>query len=166
MKTRTLLTLSAVSLGGMTLLWAPLAQAHDCCHGHRACRMMSAQMSADPENAGQPSPGRSYDPDTVTTLRGTASEVVVVPARGERTGGLHLTLQSDNETMDVHLGPTWFLQREGIEIAKGDPIEVTGSVIDLDGNSFLIARELKKGQKFLRLRDEQGVPAWSGGRRP
>jgi hypothetical protein len=41
---------------------------------------------------------------------------------------------------------------------------VTGSVIDSDGNSFLVARELKKGEKVLKLRDEQGVPVWAGGR--
>lgn len=81
-------------------------------------------------------------------------------------GGTHVTLQSDGQMLDVHLGPTWFLQREGIELAKGDEIEVTGSVIDSDGKSILIAREVKKGQKVLKLRDEQGVPAWSGGRRP
>jgi hypothetical protein len=68
--------------------------------------------------------------------------------------------------MDVHLGPTWFMQREGVELAKGDVIEVTGSVVDLEGATFLIARELKKGQKVLVLRNEQGIPAWSGARRP
>ena len=68
--------------------------------------------------------------------------------------------------MDVHLGPTWFLQGEGFEIAKGDAVEVIGSVVDSEGTTFLIAREVKKGQKAVRLRDEQGVPAWSGGRRP
>jgi hypothetical protein len=166
MKTRTLIALGAVSLGGMTLLSAPLAQARDCCHGRDRCPMMSGQTPGAPESGGGPGMGRTYDLDTVTTLRGTASAMAVVPARGGRMGGTHLTLQSDGQTMDVHLGPTWFLQREGVEVAKGDSIEVTGSVIDSDGNSFLIARELKKGQKVLKLRDEQGVPVWSAGRRP
>jgi hypothetical protein len=30
----------------------------------------------------------------------------------------------------------------------------------------LIAREVKKGAQALRLRDEQGVPDWSGRRHP
>jgi len=165
MKTHTLIALAAVSLGGLSLLSAPVAQAHDCCWGHERCPMMSGQTPAPGSGAG-PGMGRTYDPDTVTTMRGTASAVAVMPARGGRMGGTHVTLQSDGQTMDVHLGPTWFLQREGVEVAKGDSIEVTGSVVDSDGNSFLIARELKKGQKVLKLRDEQGVPAWSGGRRP
>jgi len=79
---------------------------------------------------------------------------------------MHVAVKADGQTMDVHLGPTWFLQREGIELAKADAVEVTGSVVDSEGATFLIARELKKGQKAVRLRDEQGVPAWSGGRQP
>jgi hypothetical protein len=164
MKVDTLIALGAVSLGGMMLLSAPLAQAHDCCHGHDRCPMMSGQTPGAPGSGG-PGMARMYDPDTVTTLKGTATAVAVMPARGGRMGGTHVTLQSDGQTLDVHLGPTWFLQREGIEVAKGDSIEVTGSLIDFDGNSFLIARELKKGQKVLKLRDEQGVPVWSGGQR-
>jgi hypothetical protein len=67
--------------------------------------------------------------------------------------------------MDVHLGPSWFLDREGVSVAKGDAVEVNGSVIDLNGETFLIARELKTGKKVVKLRDELGVPAWAGGRR-
>ena len=166
MKSHTLIALAAVSLGGLALFSAPVAQAHDCCRGHERCPMMSGQTPGGPGSATGQGMGRTYDPDTVTTLRGTANAVAVMPARGGRMGGTHVTLQSDGQTMDVHLGPTWFLQREGVEVAKGDSIEVTGSVVDSDGNSFLIARELKKGQKVLKLRDEQGVPVWSGGRRP
>ncbi len=159
MKIHTLMAVGAVSL-----LAAPLVQARDCCHGHDRCPMMSGQTPGGPRGGG-PGQAPMYDPDTVTTLRGTANAVTVVAARGGRMGGTHVTLGSDGQTLDVHLGPTWFLQREGIEIAKGDSIEVTGSIIDSDGSSFLVARELKKGQKVLKLRDEQGVPAWSGGRR-
>jgi hypothetical protein len=165
MKMHTLTALGVVSLGGVLLTSAPLAQAHDCCDGHDRCPMVSGQSPGAPGGGGA-AMARMYDPDTVTKVQGTANAVSVMPARRGRSGGMHVTLQSDGQVMDVHLGPTWFLQREGIEIAKGDSIEVTGSVIDSDGNSFLIAREMKKGQKVLKLRDEQGVPMWSGGRRP
>lgn len=155
-----------IALGGASLLSAPLVQARDCCHGHDRCPMMTGQTPGAPDNGSGAGMGRTYDPDTVTTLRGTAGAVAVVPARGGRLGGTHVTIDSGGQTMDVHLGPTWFLQREGVEVGKGDSIEVTGSVIEADGKTFLIARELKKGQKVLKLRDEMGVPVWSGGRRP
>jgi hypothetical protein len=102
----------------------------------------------------------------VTTLRGTVDAVTVVPARGGRAGGMHLTLKTESQVLDVHLGPTWFLQSEGVELAKGDAVETTGSLVDSEGATFLIARELKVGQKVLTLRDARGIPAWSGGRRP
>ena len=164
MKRRTLIVLGAISLAGASLSYAPIAQAGDCCRGHHGCPMAGAPAARP--GGGGPATGPMYDPDTVTTLRGAASAVTVVPARAGLTGGMHFTLQTEGQTMDVHLGPTWFLQREGVEIAKGDSVEVTGSVIDSDGKSFLIARDLKKGQKVLKLRDEQGFPAWAGGRRP
>lgn len=170
MKMNTLVVTVALALGGLSLGSPPVAQAHDCCqgnhdccHGHHGCPrapVSDVQPPAGPE-------ARSvYDPDTVTTLRGTANAVTVVPARGGRIGGLHVTLESDGQTMDVHLGPTWFLDRAGFAVVKGDVVEVTGSLIDSDGASFLIARELTKGQKILKLRDERGIPVWAGSRRP
>jgi hypothetical protein len=51
------------------------------------------------------------------------------------------------------------------EDAEMPPV-VVGSVIDSTGETFLIARELKTGKNVVKLRDEHGVPAWAGGRRP
>jgi hypothetical protein len=176
MKVRMLVALGA--LGSLALLSAPPALAGECCHGkgrmaahgccggQGQCPMMSREAAGAPGGAQAPGTGRTYDPDTVTTLRGTAGAVNVMPSGGGRPGGTHVTLEGEGRTLDVHLGPTWFLQREGLEVAKGDVLEVTGSVVDIGGGTALIAREVKKGQKVLTLRDERGVPAWSGARRP
>jgi len=166
MKRYMFVALGAMSLGGLVLLTPPSAEAQGCCP---ACPHHGAMTRApqDPQpGPGGPRGAPNYDVDTVTTLRGTAGSVNVVPARGGRMGGMHLTLQAPGQTMEVHLGPTWFLQREGVELAKGDAIEVTGSVVELEGATLLIARELKKGAKVVVLRDEQGIPAWSGVHRP
>ena len=76
-----------------------------------------------------------------------------------------MILKTDKETLEVRLGPTTFLEKEKFTFAKGDQIEVTGSKVKIEGADALIAREVKKGGKTLTLRDAQGVPAWSGGRR-
>jgi hypothetical protein len=163
-RTRGRIAAGAVCLSLAALVMVPVARAHECCQARQGCPMAEAgAQTAMPGGSGL-GMGPMYDVDTVTTLRGTASAVTVMPARGGRAGGMHLTLESAGQAMDVHLGPTWFLQREGVDVAKGDSVEVTGSVIDSDGNSFLVARELKKGEKVLKLRDEQGVPVWAGGR--
>ena len=157
MKIRTAAAAAAFSVLGLALV----AQSTPCGEGRCACgRGRGMAMGA-----GAPARAPLYDPDTVTTVRGTVTAVTVVPARGGRMGGMHLTLESEGQATEVHLGPAWFLRGEGIEVAKGDAVEVTGSLVDSDGQSFLVARELKKGEKVVKLRDQQGVPVWSAGPR-
>jgi hypothetical protein len=163
MKTNALRSVGVIAFGGLSLMALPVAQAQDCCQGHHRCPMASQPDARPGGGRGEMAP--NYDPDTVTTLRGTASGATIVPARGGRMGGVHITLSSDGQDMDVHLGPSWFLDREGVSVSKGDAVEVNGSVIELNGETFMIARELKTDKKVVKLRDEQGVPAWAGGRR-
>ncbi|MDI6852119.1 MAG: hypothetical protein QME75_00745 [Deltaproteobacteria bacterium] len=51
-------------------------------------------------------------------------------------------------------------------MAAGDRLEVTGSRITYQGNPAIIASEVKKGDKALKLRDAQGIPAWAVARPP
>jgi hypothetical protein len=69
-------------------------------------------------------------------------------------------------SLEVHLGPTSYLEKQQFAFAKGDQIEVIGSKVKIESADVVIAREVKKGGKTLTLRNAQGVPAWSkGGRR-
>jgi hypothetical protein len=162
MKKNVRAVIAVLPVVGLSLLSSPAAWAHDCCHRGHGC---PPAWSATPPGRGPAEAAPMYDPDTVTTLRGTVGAVSVVPARGGRRGGAHVRLESDGRTTDVHLGPAWFLEREGVAVAKGDAVEVTGSIIEDDGGTFLIAREIATARKVLKLRDERGVPAWAG-RRP
>ena len=109
--------------------------------------------------------GRMYNPATETTVKGTVEEVKQIPSARGASSGTHLILKTDKETLKVHLGPTAFLEKEKFTFAKGDQIEITGSKVKIGGADALLAREVKKGDKTLTLRNAQGVPAWSGGRR-
>ena len=106
---------------------------------------------------------RNYNPSTEATVQGTVEEVTQA-TRGQGWGGTHLTLKSDQGTVDVHLGPTRFLEANKFTAAKGDQLKVTGSKIQYEGHDTLIAREVTKGGRTLTLRNAQGIPAWSGGR--
>jgi hypothetical protein len=44
-------------------------------------------------------------------------------------------------------------------------IEVRGSRVTFEGKPALIAAEVMKGDGTLRLRDQDGYPAWAGWRR-
>jgi hypothetical protein len=41
---------------------------------------------------------------------------------------------------------------------------VKGSRIIYNGKAAIIAAEVKKGDALLKLRDENGIPAWAGWR--
>lgn len=109
--------------------------------------------------------GRLYDPATVETVRGKVVEVhKMTPMKG-MGAGIHLKLKTEAGPVSVHLGPAWYIERQDIRIEKGDEVEVKGSRVTFDGKPAIIAAEVKKGDEVLRLRDDSGIPAWSGWRR-
>ncbi len=108
---------------------------------------------------------RMFDPATVETVSGTVESVdKVTPMKGMHSG-IHLTLKTDKGTIDVHLGPEWYIERLDTKILKGDEVEVKGSRVTIGGKPAIIASEVKKGDSVLLLRDNNGVPAWAGWRR-
>lgn len=106
-----------------------------------------------------------YDPKTVESIAGEVVSVdLVTPMKG-MSAGVHLTVKTDKETIPVHLGPSWYLERQDVKLAPKDAIEIKGSRVMLNGKPALLAAEVKKGDQVLALRDEAGVPAWSAMRR-
>jgi hypothetical protein len=104
---------------------------------------------------------RNYDPKTVETIQGKVLSVEKTPSKG-RGYGVHLTLQTEKETISVHLGPGWYMEKQTPHIEGNDTIIVTGSRVTFDGKPAIIAAEVKKGNEILNLRDENGIPAWKG----
>jgi hypothetical protein len=108
---------------------------------------------------------RMYNQATVENISGEVLSVdKIMPMKGMRSG-VHLTLKTDKETIPVHLGPSWFIDRLDSKIVKGDKIEVKGSRVTVNGKPAIIAAEVKKGDNVLILRNDAGIPVWSGWRR-
>lgn len=108
---------------------------------------------------------RMYNPKTLETVTGTVESIdKIIPMKGMMYG-IHLLLKTEKETISVHLGPEWYVERLDTKIEKGDNIEVKGSRVTMMGKPAIIAAELKKGDNVLKLRDENGIPAWAGWRR-
>lgn len=108
---------------------------------------------------------RLFNPATVETVRGEVTAVErITPLRG-MGAGIHLQLKTDKETIPVHLGPAWYIERLDTRIDKGDAIEVEGSRVTVAGKPAIIAAQVKKGGAQLTLRDARGIPVWSGWRR-
>jgi hypothetical protein len=98
----------------------------------------------------------------VETLSGEVVSLDQFTPGRKMSYGVHFTLKTEKETIPVHLGPSWYLEKQAVTIAAGDKVEVTGSRITYQGKPTIIAAELKKGGQVLKLRDATGVPAWAG----
>lgn len=108
---------------------------------------------------------RMYNPATVVTVSGTVESVdKITPMKGMYSG-IHLVVKTEKESLDIHLGPEWYIERLDTKIEKGDRVEVKGSKITYEGKPAIIAAEVKKGDNTLILRDSAGIPAWAGWRR-
>jgi hypothetical protein len=108
---------------------------------------------------------RMYNPATMETVTGEVISVDrITPMKGMGTG-IHLQLKADKETISVHLGPAWYIERLDARIEKGDKIEIKGSRVTVAGKPAIIAAEVKKDDALLKLRDDSGIPAWAGWRR-
>jgi hypothetical protein len=107
-----------------------------------------------------------YDVKTETTIKGTVESVETVTGAGGRgrraLGGTHLTVKTEKETLEVHVGPTAYLTEKEITLATGDTLEILGSRVAIDKESVVIARQIKKGDNTWTLRDASGRPLWSG----
>lgn len=107
---------------------------------------------------------RLYDPKTVETFSGEVEKVEIIKPAYGMTDGVHLLVKTDGEKISVHLGPSWFIENQDIEIQPTDTVEVTGSRIKLEGKDVIIASKITKGDQSLFLRDRRGAPIWSGWR--
>lgn len=109
--------------------------------------------------------GKLYDAKSVVTVTGEVVSVQAVSHGKGMSQGIHLTLQTDKETIPVHLGPAWYIENQDIQIEPSDKVVITGSRVTFDNKPAIIAAELKRGGDVLKLRDDTGFPVWAGWRR-
>ena len=129
---------------------------------------------------------RMYDPATVETIQGTVTAIDTV--KGGRGGhyqdrprhrgrhhagrhrkrthrGLHLQVDTGDETLPVHLGPLFYLQDQTLTLQVGDAVTIRGSRVTMQNAPAVIAAEVQSNDQTWILRDDQGRPAWRGPRR-
>ncbi len=128
--------------------------------------VMATDAFAQGRMRGRPNPtapsARIYDTATVETISGEVVRVDRIPSRRGRGYGVHATVRTETETIEVHLGPQWYLDRNQFNLRSGDSVEITGSRISQDDTSFLIAASIQTPERAIVLRDESGIPLWSG----
>lgn len=104
---------------------------------------------------------RTWDAKTIETISGEVTKVEeVTPLRG-MSKGVVVHVKTATETIAVHLGPSWFVDKQDVVIGLKDTIEVTGSRVTFEGKPAVLAQTVKKGEETLTLRDADGVPTWA-----
>lgn len=106
-----------------------------------------------------------YNPANLETFSGEVIGLEQTVPMKRMNQGIALVVKTEKETVTVHLGPSWYMERLDAKIAKGDQVEVKGVRTNLAGKPVVLAAEVKKGDSVLILRDASGVPVWSGWRR-
>ena len=107
---------------------------------------------------------RLYDAKRVVTLHGTVQRVEkIIPMKGMGYG-VHLILKTQDETIPVHLGPTWYVERQMVQIHAQDVVEVTGSRVPCDGKPIILAALIRRGNDTVKFRELSGTPGWAGWR--
>ena len=107
---------------------------------------------------------RMFDVNTIQTVTVTVEEVKTFTPKKGMSAGIHLVAKADDKTYDVHLGPSWFIENQEIEITKGDVLEITGSLIPYNDGEALIAKKITLENDEFVLRDDTGRPVWAGWR--
>jgi hypothetical protein len=108
--------------------------------------------------------GRMFNSESIVTVTGKIVEVMEIPARRAGFFGIHVMVQTENETLEAHIGPASYLKENDISLRVNQNISITGSRIEMNGKPIIIASEIIQNQKQLRLRQNNGIPLWSGSR--
>lgn len=107
-----------------------------------------------------------YDAENTQTISGTIETIGTFRPTPDAAPGRRYRVQTEDEdrVVTVYGGPQQFHQqqerRQGVELNRGDEIEVTGSEVEVGRRTVLLAQEITKDGETLTLRDEQGQPEW------
>ena len=102
----------------------------------------------------------SYDLAAEVTLRVTVTEVKRVEGRRGQNG-VHLVVMSGSASLEIELGPQWFLTDRQYTFNVGDELAVVGRIKRNNGDA-LVAREVTRGEQTMAFRDAKGLPLWAG----
>jgi len=97
-----------------------------------------------------------YSGGTPVDVRGTVTAVYSVPP-GKAMAGVHATIKTKTETLDVFLAPHDFLSLLKMSVAVGDELRIIGARVN--GDTILTKEFSKKGTSIV-LRDPDGSPVW------
>jgi hypothetical protein len=115
-------------------------------------------LAQAPPTKAAPAKAPAYDPKAELTITGVVDDLHESKLRADHPG-LHLSVKTETETVEVHTCPVGFMKDLEFTVEKGDAVTIIGS--RPGGAGVVLAREIKKGQTSLSCRDKAGVPVWT-----
>ncbi len=100
-----------------------------------------------------------YDLSSETKIKGVVEEVREVPGQ---TGGVLLMVKTDTKSVQVQVAPAAYLKEIDTSFNKGDEVSIVGAKVPNATEETILAREITVGNNTATLRDDKGIPVWSG----
>jgi hypothetical protein len=98
-----------------------------------------------------------YNPATEVELKGVVKEVRDFACPESEHGmGAHLMLQTASGVIQVHVAPSQLMRSRHLSFAPGEQITVVGSEIRVFDRYDVLAREIRRGNETVVLRDQYG----------
>lgn len=104
---------------------------------------------------------KKFDTGKLTTFEGVVQNVGNFYIESGAAPGLRIRLQTDNgQSLIVQAGPLAYAESKNFVLSSGDRITVTGSQVEMNGRTVLVAGEIKKGNETFTLYDKSGHVLW------
>ena len=136
------------------------ATAHQCSH-HRsdACTGCSADCYSGCNHYGVAARQGAIRA-AEDTREGKVSEVIYLPGRTRDAAMVQIKLAAGTDQILIRLGPVGFLSNNDVNVREGDSIRVDGYWVTTAEGDLLVAMQLTRNGKTVRLRSDFGRSAW------
>lgn len=101
-----------------------------------------------------------YAPEHATRVSGRILAVERFRPREGMAEGVRVQVSSGATPVWVHLGPVAFVEVQRVRLAIGDDVLVNGVTVKDGEQAVVIATRVERGGQVLRLREQDGTPAW------
>ncbi len=103
--------------------------------------------------------GPKYDLTNEVKIKGVIEDIREVPGS---IPGTQLFVKTDTKTVQVYVGPGDFLNEIEVSFNKGDQVNIVGAKAPNSAEEIILAREITAGSNTFTLRDDKGIPIWTG----
>jgi hypothetical protein len=97
---------------------------------------------------------------TVELIRDTGLEGCELCEACDECLATHVLLRTPTGRIEVHLAPSWFLDRFEFSPAIGETLSIAGTRARVPKGRGVAAHEVRTGRMVITLRDEHGLPLW------